>query len=117
MESDFIPFTFQADETDDREGEEGSGVVGAPALLTTFPAPWLQYLDPMSGGIPFLPPFVQFHNEILTFCEYTAPTRAELNKRDLLLQDIINIVQKVWPVATVHVFGSQLTKILTPTRA
>lgn len=58
---------------------------------------------------------VRFHNEMLTFSEYIAPTALELTRRTNVLTDIKRVVSQLWPQATVHVFGSQLTKILTPT--
>lgn len=111
---EFIPFGTVGANLNEASEENGGDSAVAPALLTSTPAPWLQYSDP-GANAEYLPPFVHLHNEILTFCEYIAPTRAELNQRDLVLKSLTNIINKLWPTATVHVFGSQMTKILTPT--
>lgn len=93
---------------------------GPPALLTSIPAPWLSHSvaaqAPASHLSPLpLPPFVHLHNEMLTFCEYIAPTPSSLLERERLRQETARMVKELWPEATVHVFGSQLTNILTPT--
>ncbi len=51
----------------------------------------------------------------MTFCDYISPTSAELQLREDVLSEIRDIVQDLWPTCKVHVFGSQMTKILTPT--
>lgn len=52
---------------------------------------------------------------VLTFCDYISPTTIELQLREDVLQEIRDIVNDLWPACVVHVFGSQMTKILTPT--
>lgn len=52
---------------------------------------------------------------VLTFCDYISPTTLELQLREDVLQEIRDIVMDLWPTCVVHVFGSQMTKILTPT--
>lgn len=83
---------------------------GKPVLMTSVPSPWLQYEVPDLG----VPPLVRFHNEILSFCEYIAPTSTELRIREEVLSEIKSIIKKVWPSCCIHVFGSQLTQIITP---
>jgi non-canonical poly(A) RNA polymerase PAPD5/7 len=114
---EFIPFGTlgaNANASSEEKGDDGAAKAIAPALVTSTAAPWLQYSD-SGGSVEHLPPFVHLHNEILTFCEYIAPTRKELNQRDIVLKGLTTIIQKIWPTCTVHVFGSQMTKILTPT--
>ena len=103
----FVPFVIN--KRDDLGIKEGGG--SGLALLTSSPAPWLQF-ETVDKSIP---PLVRLHNEILTFCEYISPTRAELATRDQVLTEITDIIIGLWPSATVHVFGSHLTKMITPT--
>jgi predicted nucleotidyltransferase len=108
MDEDFI--AFGVDEEKDQGGDSGESA--APALLTSIPAPWLAY------GYQYdkrAPPFVRLHNEILTCCEYIAPSLHEMKQREIVLAEITDIIQSLWPKSTVQVFGSQMTKILTPT--
>lgn len=51
----------------------------------------------------------------MTFCDYISPTNSELELRESVLEEITELIKALWPDCTVHVFGSQLTKILTPT--
>jgi len=82
-----------------------------PALLTNVPAPWMamQYVDKRVA------PLVRFHNEMLSFVEYITPTVLEYKTRDVVLSELTRIVKDLWPGAQVTIFGSQLTRILTPT--
>ena len=109
MYSDFIPFS-----TRDRTGEkdEEGGNNHPPTLLTETTASWLKWS--CDSNYYKSPPLVRLHNEILTFCEYIAPNRVELNHRDKVLKEITDVIHSIWPNSTVHVFGSQMTKILTP---
>ena len=79
------------------------------ALMTDEQAPWLRYPLPRHA-----PPLIRLHNEILSFCEHITPTRAHMKVRNKVVSELTKIVQEVWPSATVHVFGSQMTQILTP---
>lgn len=108
MDEDFVAFS-KAD--DDKEFDD-VGEEMAPALLTSTPAPWLAYAYQYDKKAP---PFVRLHNEILTLCEYIAPSVHEMNHRDVVLSEITEIIHSLWPNSTVSVFGSQMTKILTPT--
>lgn len=103
MDEDFVAFSKD-------ESEEAGG--NAPVLLTSTAAPWLKYSDSYDR---YAPPLVRLHNEILTFCEYIAPTNSELRTRDSVVSEITEIVHALWPKCTVNVFGSQMTRILTPT--
>lgn len=104
----FIPFSAGATDQAASTGNEGN--VCAPALLTSVRAPWLQF-DP---SINKLSPFVRFHNEILTFCDFSSPSRLELNNRKDAYNDIRNCILELFPTATVEVFGSHMTGIITP---
>jgi len=111
MDDDFLAFISKKE---DERDEVGSAVDRpAPALVTTTPPPWLIY-NPTQYDLS-APPFIRLHNEILTCCEYIAPTMSELKHRDIVLNEITSIISLLWPQSTVHVFGSQMTKILTPT--
>ena len=82
-----------------------------PMLVTECSVPWLQneVFDKKS------PSLVRLHNEILTFCEYCALTQSEMIQRKTALKDICDAIISVYPQCTIAVFGSQMTKILTPT--
>lgn len=104
-DADFVAFGKDNDDINQEDIE-------APVLLTSTAAPWLIYSDSIDRRAP---PLVRLHNEILTFCEYIAPSRIEFNHREKVLAEISEIIRGLWPSCTIHVFGSQLTKILTPT--
>ncbi|KAJ1431607.1 hypothetical protein B484DRAFT_309518, partial [Ochromonadaceae sp. CCMP2298] len=53
--------------------------------------------------------------EILDCCEYIAPSVEEMRTREKVLQEVTEVVNSLWRSATISVFGSQMTKILTPT--
>lgn len=108
MDEDFLAFSKVDEEKDFDDGGEDQ----APALLTSTPAPWLTYSYQNDKKAP---PFVRLHNEILTLCEYIAPSVHEMNQRDAVLSEVTEIIHSLWPKSTVSVFGSQMTKILTPT--
>lgn len=108
MDEDFVAFSKTEEEKDVEDGGEGA----APALLTSTPAPWLAYSFQYDKKAP---PFVRLHNEILTLCEYIAPSVHEMNQREIVLHEVTEIIHSLWPTSTVSVFGSQMTKILTPT--
>ncbi len=102
MDEMFVPFT--KDPSTKIDGD-------APALLTSLNPPWMQ-----NEVVDFdTPPFVRFHNEILTFCEYIAPTISEMSTRHEIIAEFTAICKELWPDVVVKVFGSQMTKILTPT--
>eukprot|EP00606_Chrysophyceae_sp_TOSAG23-5_P000844 GSChrysophyteH2.ASY1.ANO1.516.1 assembled CDS len=90
---------------DDNEYDEGEEA----ALLTDVLAPWLS--TPLPKGAP---PLVRLHNEIISFCEHAKPSEADMIVRNELVDEIAAIVAEVWPTASLHVFGSMLTNILTP---
>lgn len=108
MDEDFLAFSKGDEEKEVDDGGESL----APALLTSTPAPWLTYSYQYDKKAP---PFVRLHNEILTLCEYIAPSVHEMNQRDAVLIEVTEIIHSLWPKSTVSVFGSQMTKILTPT--
>lgn len=108
MSDDFLAFSKGDDEKDIDE----TGEINAPALLTSTPAPWLSYSYQFDRKAP---PLVRLHNEILNCCEYIAPSVHEMNQRDVVLSEVSEVIHALWPTAVVSVFGSQMTKILTPT--
>mgnify|MGYP005991278451 CR=1 FL=1 len=107
MDEDFVAFGKEEDR-DQVDAEEDV----APALLTSTPAPWLAYTYQEDKRAPSL---TRLHNEILTCCEYIAPSVQEMKLREIVLHEITEIIHSIWPNSTVSVFGSQMTKILTPT--
>lgn len=119
---EFIAFSVAADEN------ESSESVQPIALLTENAAPWLLYCKnpPLrlhkndksynsASSRPKASKFLNLHNEILSFCEFIAPSREETASRRTLLEEFTVIISKLFPSATVHIFGSQYTAILTPT--
>ena len=104
---------FLAFEQDDglSSAGAGGGSTDGPRLLTNVPAPWLagQFVDKKVA------PLVRLHNEILSFVEYITPTVMEYKQRDMVLSEITQIIKSQWPQAQVKIFGSQMTRILTPT--
>lgn len=100
---DFIPF------------EEASVEI---TMMNSFTAPWLRSF---SSSTPTAPQtsagskFITLHNEILAFCDFISPTAGEIAQRKALVSEMESIVHEVYPMASVHIFGSQLTTILTPT--
>ena len=114
-DSGFVAFRGDDDNKSDEAGAGGSDEK-APALLTDTSAPWLSYAsDRISKSGMRAPPLVRLHNEILAFCEFVSPTDVELRTRDILVRELTLIVQELWVDAKLLVFGSQMTKILTPT--
>lgn len=109
----FIPF-FNG--LDDIQGEGEEEEHRGPLMLNELPVPWL---DNQPHGQQRLdrraPPFVRLHNEILTFCQFITPTTQELRIRERVVVEVNQLAKSVWPQCTVHLFGSQYTKILTPT--
>lgn len=79
-------------------------------LMSDIRVPWLRG---SSGLERRAPPFVRLHNEVLTFCQFISPTAAELAVREDLVQEITTIMKALYADCKVHVFGSQMTKILT----
>lgn len=78
-------------------------------LLTNIVPPWVCLHSNTNT-----PPLIRFHNEILDFCDFLAPNNSEMNSRNKVLQEMKCIINSIWPLASVHVFGSQLTEIITP---
>jgi non-canonical poly(A) RNA polymerase PAPD5/7 len=120
---DFIPFAAKTGGeaesgsktgTEERQADE---LFALPALITDFPAPWLQCSEPPVevSSTSKSSSFVRLHNEMLMFCDFISPTQAELAARDRVLSDVKQVVKELWPKAKVRIFGSQLTRILTPT--
>lgn len=108
MDDGFIPFDINAKE--DNENDKGPK---RPTLLNNITVPWF-IRDSRSSLERKAPPLVRLHNEILTFCQFIRPTPAEMEIREKTLEAVVNLIKAKWPTCTVHVFGSQLTKVITP---
>lgn len=102
MQEEFVAFLRAPDRPEDAPR--------APALLTDLRAPWLAF-DP---GARELPPFVRLHNEILAFCDFSSPSRPELSRRKTAFEDVKACIAELFPTATVKLFGSHMTGIITP---
>jgi len=113
---DFVPFDSSKNLLDggNKDGVPSSSSFALPALITDVRAPWMQYCQSDTEGDSSSTSLVRLHNEILTFCEYIAPTKAELAAREQVVNEIIQITKEIWPQAEIKIFGSQMTKILTP---
>ena len=98
MDSDFVPFK-------DSESSRNSDI----KLMTSSVAPWFGVPDYSAS------PLIRLHNEVLTFCEYITPSATEMKTRADLINDLTVLIKETYPTATCHVYGSQLTKIITPT--
>jgi len=57
---------------------------------------------------------IRFHNEIIDFCKFVAPSDEEHLKREVSYYKLRNIILEVYPDAQVHVFGSFVTKLYLP---
>lgn len=106
VEEDFLAFEKKTSKSDAKKKKKPH-----PMLVTECFVPWLQF-EKIDDSIP---PLVRLHNEILSFCEYCAPTALELEQRDLAFKEVSDAIVEVYPEAKIAVFGSQMTKILTPT--
>jgi non-canonical poly(A) RNA polymerase PAPD5/7 len=105
MDEDFISFL----EEDIQQGQRGNNI--PPALLTAARPQWLTVNSINSRANPL----VRLHNEILDFCANITPSKAELTTRERVLQELSGIIHSIWPQSRICLFGSQMTKILTPT--
>lgn len=74
---DFVPFTSKKDSTlNDSSGNiSSSSSFSLPALITDVRAPWMQFSQSDFESDSSSSSLVRLHNEILTFCEYVAPTK------------------------------------------
>lgn len=108
-DSDFIPFNS----TNDKETELIQPGSKRQKLVNSITVPWFSR-DGRTTLERRAPPLVRLHNEILTFCQFITPTPAEMKIREKTLSDVTAIIKAKWPDCSVKVFGSQLTKILTP---
>jgi non-canonical poly(A) RNA polymerase PAPD5/7 len=71
--------------------------------------PWLSSLHGISS------PFLRLHQEIVEFSRFVAPSTAEETARRDSIARIQSVVQSIWPVATLEVFGSFATGLYLPT--
>jgi non-canonical poly(A) RNA polymerase PAPD5/7 len=114
MDEGFIPFSSAVvgGDPNNEDGPSQQVQPAPPTLLTSLDVPpWMEY-EVLDVSVP---PLVRLHNEVLNFCEYSAPTVNELTMRTEIIDEIKSIIAQLWPAASVHLFGSQLTRILTPT--
>ncbi|KAJ3019196.1 UNVERIFIED_CONTAM: hypothetical protein HDU68_010796 [Siphonaria sp. JEL0065] len=56
-----------------------------------------------------------FNQEVQDYVDYISPTPSEHSIRHLTIERLRFVVAKLWPDATVHVFGSFSTKLYLPT--
>ncbi len=55
------------------------------------------------------------HDEICDFYEYIKPRPSEIQMQNHVILQTQNIINKRWPKAKVHVFGSYITGLFLPT--
>lgn len=114
MDDEFIAFGAGDATTYPSSEAHGRLEMTAPSfdsLIRNELPPWLTAKDSKKD----LHPFVRLHNEILAFCDYIEPSEKEMAIRKSVVQEMTSLVQECFPEATVHVFGSQMTKIMSPT--
>lgn len=107
-ETSFIPFPF---EQEGKETKAESNKKRRPLLLNRVIIPWLKTASRFDSRAPAM---VRFHNEIIKFCDFITPTKAEWIDREQTLAEVSNIITSLWPTCQVKVFGSQLTEVVTP---
>mmetsp|Transcript_20506 Transcript_20506/g.34311 ORF Transcript_20506/g.34311 Transcript_20506/m.34311 type:complete len:380 (+) Transcript_20506:29-1168(+) len=110
MNEEFIPLPKTLVEPKDNDDIVASEQL-APALLTSTPAPWLAFSNQYEQRAS---PLIRLHNEILDCTEYIAPSLLEMKQREKTLAELGEVVRSLWPKSKIDVFGSQMTKILTP---
>jgi hypothetical protein len=101
---EFIPF---------QQATDSGGHAPISAIATDAVSPWL-LLASSHASTETIPPLVRLHNEIMLFCDYVAPTTQEMDVRGEVLAELTSVAQEVFPGASLHVFGSQMSNILTP---
>ncbi|CCG80748.1 Poly(A) RNA polymerase cid14 [Taphrina deformans PYCC 5710] len=75
------------------------------------PYPWLQ-------GVSYAQerePARILHREMLDFVNFVGPTEEEHRVRTFVISRIQKLVERKWPTASLHVFGSFETKLYLPT--
>ena len=70
---DFVPFTLRKDSTSN--DTSSSSQFSLPVLITDVRAPWMQFSQSDFENDSSSSSLVRLHNEMLTFCEYVAPTK------------------------------------------
>ena len=58
----------------------------------------------------------RLHEEIEDFFQYMTPTPQEHQVRLAVVHRIIDVIMKIWPHASVQIFGSFHTGLYLPTR-
>lgn len=127
-EESFLSFAAEEKKTVVRN-EGAHDIVGSVDARTTLP-PWLTSHDDSAwrenvdsrrtdnserkarGGSNVA--LSRLHNEMLSFCRFCSLTKDEMSQRRKAFDLLSGIILQLFPMATVSVFGSQLTKILTP---
>lgn len=93
---DFVPFTSSKEASSDINDARESSSYTMPALITDVRAPWMQFSQSNFDGDSSSCSLVRLHNEILTFCEYVAPTKAEMAAREQVVNEIEQITREIW---------------------
>ena len=100
MDTDFIPICSSeavanpANESKSSKSRTEKSEPKRISLLTDIAAPWLQY---ETVDVRRVPPMVRLHNEILSFCRYIAPSKAEILRRKQLFDEIAVVAHSLWP--------------------
>lgn len=81
------------------------------AHIEADPYPWLQNVNYSKENEPTR----ILHRELLDFVKFVGPTEEEHRVRTFVISRIQKLVEKKWPTAALHVFGSFETKLYLPT--
>ncbi|CAI5733688.1 unnamed protein product [Hyaloperonospora brassicae] len=78
--------------------------------LTLETRPWIQENKRYTNSNVY----ARLHEEIMDFVRFVSPTEEELSSRIELIEEMREIVQTLWPGATVETFGSHYTQMFLP---
>jgi DNA polymerase sigma len=109
MSEDFL--AFQVDDKVEEDNSRKTIPKTSNRLIVNTLPPWLPVNHDYSDNQR---PFVRLHNEIVQFVSFLSPKDSEISARELVVSDLQSVVSKLWPDATIHVFGSQMTNLLIP---
>lgn len=108
IDQDFIAFDQMGSATADsnKQPEQQQTNTDGPSTsgrVLGYKPPWLSRIG------HFISPLLRLHNEIAFFCKMLEPTAQEAEARQQSVDDVRQVVNSIWPQATVEVFGSFAT--------
>lgn len=93
--------------------ETKESAVPGPSPLVQKPrlsaVPWLHKIKPIAT------PSLRLHQEIIEFCKYLQPSRSEEQIRKDAIARIQQVIQAIWPSASLQIFGSFAAGLYLPT--